>query len=529
MTSEAGTSEAVTTGSSSARGSSASQSSASQSSGSVPAPLAYHEQSDADRDRLLGRLLALPADGLVLLRGATVVTMDPRLGDLAAGDVLLRGAAIEAVGADLSGPAADSGAVVVDLKGMILMPGLVDGHRHCWQNQLRHLICDAEIDEYIAMTHGSTALHYRPEDMYIGDLVTLLGALDSGVTCVLDFSHNSRSPEHSDAVFRAYRESGARTVHVSAPPNAGQWAEQFPEDLLRLRSAYCAGSGALATVRMGIDLRRVRPLTDLMSYARDNGFAITFDGVMGPPSSAEVEEAGRQGALGPDVTLVHCTDMSDAAWRHIADSGAHVTLAPTSDEQLGLADGVPPVQRALDSGVRPSLSVDVEISLSSDMFTQMRCILLTQRMQATNRRYRGDQAAPAFITNRDVLDFATAQGAADVGLGEVIGTLTPGKQADIVAIRAEDINNLPLNSAIGTIVQGTDTKNVDTVFVAGRPRKWRGELVGVDMTRLRRLAADSRDYLAAKAGFTVNPVQPPGRREIQDPYLREYFASRGRE
>jgi cytosine/adenosine deaminase-related metal-dependent hydrolase len=489
-------------------------------------PLAYHEQSEAARARLLDRLLGLRPDGLVLLRGATVVTMDPRIGDLAAGDVLIRGSIIEAVGPDLAHEGAGWDAVVVDLKGMIVMPGLVDGHRHCWQNQLRHLICDADIDEYIAMTHGSTALHYRPDDMYIGDLVTLLGALDSGVTCVLDFSHNSRSPEHSDAVFSAYQESGARTVHVSAPPNAGVWAEQFPADLLRLRTTYCAGSGALSTVRMGIDLRRVRPLTDLMGYARDHGFAITFDGVMGPPSSAEVEEAGRQGALGPDVTLVHCTDMSDTAWRQIADSGARVTLAPTSDEQLGLADGVPPVQQALDSGIRPSLSVDVEISLSSDMFTQMRCVLLTQRMQATSRRYRGDPAAPAFITNRDVLDFATAQGAADVGLGDVTGTLTPGKQADIVAIRAEDINNLPLNSAIGTIVQGTDTKNVDTVFVAGRPRKWQGELVGVDVSRLRRLAAESRDYLAARAGFSVNPVEPPGRREIQDPYLREYFASR---
>jgi cytosine/adenosine deaminase-related metal-dependent hydrolase len=266
-----------------------------------------------------------------------------------------------------------------------------------------------------------------------------------------------------------------------------------------------------------------------MSYARDHGFAITFDGVMGPPSSAEVEELGLKGALGPDVTLVHCTDMSDRAWRCIAESGAHVTLAPTSDQQLGLADGVPPVQRALDSGVRPSLSVDVEISLSSDMFAQMRCVLLTQRMQATQRRYRGDVSAPAFISHRDVLEFATVQGAADVGLGDQIGTLTPGKQADVVAIRAEDINNLPLNNAIGTVVQGADTGNVDTVFIGGRIRKWCGELVGVDVSRVRALAYESRDYLAARAGFTVNPVAPPGRREIQDPYLREYFASRERE
>jgi cytosine/adenosine deaminase-related metal-dependent hydrolase len=492
-------------------------------------PRSYHDRDERALAVLRDRLLRSAGRGRVLLRGATVLTMDPQIGDLAAGDVLINGAVIEAVGPDLGMQAADPDVIVLDLPGMVVLPGLVDGHRHCWQNQLRRLICDADIDEYIAMTHGSTALHYRPADMFAGDLVSLLGAIDSGVTCVLDFSHNSRSPEHSDAVFDAYRESGARTVHVSAPPNAGEWAGQFPEDLLRLRAEHCGGASPLSTVRMGIDLRRVRPVADLMSYARDHGFAITFDGVMGPPSSAEVEELGLKGTLGPDVTLVHCTDMSDVAWRCIAESGAHVTLAPTSDQQLGLADGVPPVQRALDSGVRPSLSVDVEISLSSDMFAQMRCVLLTQRMQATQRRYRGDVSSPAFISHRDVLEFATVQGAADVGLGDQIGTLTPGKQADVVAIRAEDINNLPLNNAIGTVVQGADTGNVDTVFIGGRIRKWCRELVGVDLSRVRALAYESRDYLAARAGFTVNPVAAPGRREIQDPYLREYFASRERE
>jgi 5-methylthioadenosine/S-adenosylhomocysteine deaminase len=491
-------------------------------------PLAYHQQDATSLALLRDRLRQAGPDSRVLLRGATVVTMDAGIGDLAAGDLLIQGSRIEAVSPDLRATAGP-GTIIVDLKGMILMPGMVDGHRHCWQNQFRHLIVDAGIDEYIAMTHGSTALHYRPDDMYAGDLVTLLGAVDSGVTCVLDFSHNSRSREHSDAVFQAYRDSGARAVHVSAPPNAGSWEEHFPADLPRLRDAYCRGADPLTTVRMGIDLRRVRPVADLMSYARDNGFAITFDGVMGPPSSAEVEEIGKAGRLGPDVTLVHCTDMSGEAWRLIADSGTRVTLAPTSDEQLGLADGIPPIQQALDAGIRPSLSVDVEIALSSDMFTQMRCVLLTQRMHATQRRYRGDAQAPEFISNRDVLDSATAQGAVDVGLGEQIGSLTPGKQADIVAIQAEEINNLPLNNAIGTIVQGTDTRNVDTVFVGGRLRKWRGELVGADIDRVRQLAYESRDYLAARAGFTVNPVEPPPRREIQDPYLREYFASRERE
>ena len=223
------------------------------------APRSYHDRDQRALAGLRDRLLRSGGQGRVLLRGACVLTMDPQIGDLAAGDVLINGPVIEAVGPDLGTRVSDPDVLVLDLPGMVVLPGMVDGHRHCWQNQLRRLICDADIDEYIAMTHGSTALHYRPADMFAGDLVSLLGAIDSGVTCVLDFSHNSRSPEHSDAVFDAYRESGARTVHVSAPPNAGQWAGQFPEDLLRLRSEHCGGASPLSTVRMGIDLRRVRP------------------------------------------------------------------------------------------------------------------------------------------------------------------------------------------------------------------------------------------------------------------------------
>jgi cytosine/adenosine deaminase-related metal-dependent hydrolase len=484
----------------------------------------YHERDAAEAAVLLERLSEAGDQTRILLRGATVVTLDPQIGDLTRGDVLIRGDRIEEVGGDLGHRAAAGNTVVVDLGGMIVMPGFVDGHRHCWQGQLRHLICDAEIDEYIAMTHGSTALYYRPEDMYVGDLLALLSAIDCGITCVLDFSHNTRSRAHSDAVFDAYRKSGIRAVHVSAPPNAGTWEEQFPADLTRLRDSYA--TGGLATLRMGIDLRRVAPLQELMRTAREMGLAITFDGVMGPPSSREVETVGQNGLLGPDVTLVHCTDMSDVAWQLMADAGAQVTLAPASDEQLGLADGVPPVQKALDFGIRPGLSIDVETSLSNDMFSQMRCVLLTQRMRATQCRYRGDATPPTFISNRDVLEFATLRGAAGVGLSEAVGSLTPGKQADVVVIRAEDVNNLPLNNAIGTIVQGSDSRNVDTVLVAGKVRKWCGKLVGQDLPMLRRMAYESRDYLAGKAGFTVDPARPTPAQQIQDPYLREYFASR---
>jgi 5-methylthioadenosine/S-adenosylhomocysteine deaminase len=440
----------------------------------------------------------------VLLRGATVLSMDPRVGDLAAGDVLVEGGTIAAVAPDLGESAGDGQAVVVDLTGMILIPGLCDSHRHCWQNQFRRFVCDVEdLDTYMASTHGGIALHYRPEDIYVGNLVSMLGAIDSGVTCVLDFSHNARTPAHSDAAIRAYGEAGIRAVHASAPPNAGPWDEQWPEDLVRLRDDYGSSQDRLVTVRMGIDMR-YRATPELVAFAREAGLGISIDGLMGPLPSAMIERLGRAGALGPDVGLIHCTDFSDSAWKVVADSGARVTLAPTSDQQLGLADALPPIQKALDHGIRPSLSVDVEVALSTDMFSQMRAILTTQRMNAAALRYRGDGPAPAMISTRDVLEYATVQGAADNGLGDIVGTVTPGKAADLVAIRAHDVNNLPFNNAVGTVVLGADARNVDTVFVAGEVRKWRGELVGHDLARVRRLARESRDHVAAQAGFPID-------------------------
>jgi cytosine/adenosine deaminase-related metal-dependent hydrolase len=461
----------------------------------------------------LERILAGPP--AVLLRGATVLSMDPDVGDLPAGDVLIRSETIEAVGADLAARA-PSGTVVVDLAGMVLIPGLVDGHRHCWQNAFRKLIVDANLSEYIATTHGGMALHYRPEDMYIGDLATMLGALDGGVTTVLDLSHNSRSRRHSDAVLSAYETAGIRAVHAGAPPNAGEWEEQFPHDLLRLRDDVAPGNDGRTTVRMAIDMRRIRPVAELVGFAREHGFAITFDGVMGPGSSDEVAAWGKAGLLGPDVTIVHCTDMHDDTWQLIADSGAGVTLAPTSDEQIGLADALPPIDKALRFGVEPSLSVDVEVSLASDMYTQMRTILCTQRMMATYRAYHEGGLEPVLVTNRDVLRYATVQGARDVGLGDVCGRLAPGLAADVVAIRAEDVNNMPLNNAVGTVVQGTDARNVDCVFVGGRPRKWRGELVGIDVGQVRDALHDSRDRLAAASGWDIDVTRGGG--NVHNPF-----------
>jgi cytosine/adenosine deaminase-related metal-dependent hydrolase len=354
--------------------------------------------------------------------------------------------------------------------------------------------------------HGDFAVEYRPHDMYVGNLLTMLTLLDSGVTCITDCSHNSRSRAHADAVFKSYADSGIRAVHAGAPCSTGVWEEHLPQDLIRLRDVYCSEPDALTSVRMLIDMRRVMPVPDLFAFARRHGFGITMDGVMGQRCE-EIVELGRAGLLGPDLTLIHCNAMPEEGWKRIADAGTKITLATTSEQQLGLGDGVPVIQEALDHGIQPCLSGDVEVCLAGDMFTQMRVTLNTQRMLAKARRYRGENNAPALISHRDVIAYTTRHAAEAVGLGGQIGSLTPGKYADLIAIRAEDLNNMPVNNAIGTIVSSTENANIDMVFVAGRLRKWQGKVFGHDLNALRTMVKDSRDYIASRVGFDIRPTR----------------------
>src|SRR5262249_3949219 len=238
---------------------------------------------------------------------------------------------------------------------------------------------------------------------------------------------------------------------------------------------------------------------------RDHGFGITMDAIMGQRCD-EIVELGRARLLGPDLTLIHCNDMPEEGWRLIAAAGTKITLATTSEQQLGLGSGLPVIQAALDHGIRPCLSGDVEVCLAGDMFTQMRTTLTTQRMHAKMRKYRGEVDAPPLITHRDVLAFTTRHAAEAVGLGAQIGTLTPGKYADLIAIRAEDLTTMPLNNAIGTIVLAAESSNIDMVFVAGSLRKWQGKLIGQDIDALRTMVHDSRDYIAARVGFDIRPT-----------------------
>uniref|UniRef100_UPI00048E276A amidohydrolase family protein n=1 Tax=Streptomyces sp. 142MFCol3.1 TaxID=1172179 RepID=UPI00048E276A len=439
-----------------------------------------------------------PADRRrILFTGATIVTMDADLGVIDGGDLLVEGDTITAIGRDLS---ADD-AVVVDATGTILTPGFVDTHRHAWEAQLRRIMPDVDdLGGYVMATLAGYATVYRPEDMYTGTKLAALTAIDSGITTMLDFSHNSRTREHSDAAIEALIDTGIRGVHASMGPHFGDWDRQWPSDLTRIKDRYFSSDDQLLTLRLAtlatdeIAGPALAYGPELARIAQELGIGVSVDAVFGTSSSEAVLRWHKDGILSPDVTLIHSTGLTSTAWKAMGETGTTVALAPTSDAQIGLETAIPAIDEALSVGIRPGLSIDVEVALASDMFTQMRALHAIQRMRAVNAAYGTDQQ-PSRITTHDVLDFATLQGAHTNGLAGVTGSLTPGKKADLLVIQAEDLNNMPLNDPIGTVVLGSDARNISAVLINGEPRKWNGQVLDVDLAALRSEVYNSREYV----------------------------------
>ena len=423
-----------------------------------------------------------PRGRRILMKGGCVLSVDPKIRDFETADVLIDGSTIVAVEPNIK-----ASADVVDASNTIVMPGFIDTHRHMWEGPLRNILPNGLLSDYTRDITGAARAVYRPQDAYIGDLVSALGAINAGVTTILDWSHIGNSPEHTDAAIQGLRESGVRAVYAYGTGAAGP-RNAFPNDIRRLRKQYFSSDDQLLTLAMaaGIDASH-------WAVARDVGAPITVH-VNGANTLAPVASA-----MGPDVTCIHCANITDAEWQLIAKSGASVSIAAPIEMKMG--HGVPPVQKALDYGIRPSLSVDVETEMPGELFTQMRTVLTLQRMQLLARERAGEANLPRLLTVREVVELATIEGARDNKLDAKVGTLAPGKQADLIMLRMDRINVLPVNNAYGAVVLGMDTSNVDTVFIGGQIRKWRGELVGVDLNRIGRLARESRDHVVAKAGW----------------------------
>jgi cytosine/adenosine deaminase-related metal-dependent hydrolase len=443
---------------------------------------------------------AVAAGRPILIKGGCVLTLDRAVGDFEQADLLIEGGKISAVRPNIDAPAAE----VIDAARMIVMPGLVDTHRHMWQGILRNVLPDGSLDDYIATVQKTFGAKYTPDDVYAGDYLSAVGALDSGVTCVLDWSHIHNTPEHSDAAVKALGDSGVRAVFAygNAQTADGRWWEakgsKYPSDIARLRKQYFSSEDQLVTLYLAAPSGSPEQILPAFKAARDVGARITIHVGVGERGRVGLlEKLNAQGALKSDTTYIHCCTLNDTEWKLIRDTGGTVSIASYVETLMG--HGNPPIQKAIDTGIRPSLSVDVETSVPNDFFQQMRTIFSLQKNEVWARKLAGDKNPPKFLTVREVLEFATVEGARANGLERKVGMLTPGKDADVILLRTDKLNVMPMNNAVGAVVTSMGPQNVDTVLIAGKVMKRNGQLVGVDFDRLTRLGNEARDRLYANA------------------------------
>jgi 5-methylthioadenosine/S-adenosylhomocysteine deaminase len=439
---------------------------------------------EADLRRLMGARR-------ILIKHVTALTVDPRVGDFAAADILIEDGKIRDIRPDIA--ASPDGTAVIDGTNRIAIPGFVDTHSHSYQGVLRSIMPNGALDpDYNRDVQTRLTPAFMPADVHAGVLMTALGFIDMGTTAIVDLSQISHTPEHSDACIAALNEAGIRAVYGYSR-GIGP-AAQYPQDIARLRRSYFSGTDQLLTLALGASLD---PAT--FRAAREAGLRAVLHI---RNDNDKLLELGRAGLLREGDEFIHCIGLTAQAWRLIRDSGGHVSLCPQIEMSMG--HGLPAIQQALDNGVRPSLSSDHGVAVAQDFFFVMRAAFMFQRMQIFARARAGEQGPPALLTCRDALEFATLQGARCAELDARIGTLAPGKDADLLLLRADGLSLWPLNNAAGTVVNLMNPGQVESVFIAGKPKKWRGQLVGVDRARVMRLAAEARDAVMRRAGYSMN-------------------------
>ncbi len=451
----------------------------------------------------------------ILLRGGTLLTMDrdPGASEFTA-DLLIEGERIAGIGRDLQ---VDSAACeVIDVRGKIVCPGFVDTHRHLWQSPFRYLGADWLIAHYAKAMWGMAGPIYTPEDLHASILLGLRDALNAGVTQVFDWNHNVISPAHADATVAAHRESGGRVI-FGYGQGTPVWAEMLDPaigtsrgmpsaDLGRVRRQYYASDHGLLTLAMAARGPEVSPMKVVEAesqQARELGLRSSIH--IGNGAWAHIRPVRMMheaGLLGGDLTWVHCNTLSDEELGFIADTGGAASIAP--ELELHMGHGHPAIARLLSRGVRPSLSVDTCTNVSGDLFAIMRATLSVARGDSNAAIINtGVMPTEVVLSTHDVIEFATLQGARANGLDGTTGTLTLGKQADVVVIDTDAPNLIPMNYAAGACVMGAHPGNVEMVLVGGRFVKRDGRLVGVGPQQMRRDAERLRDSLFGRIGAHV--------------------------
>jgi 5-methylthioadenosine/S-adenosylhomocysteine deaminase len=433
----------------------------------------------------------LPARTNFVIRDAHVLTMDPQIGDIPKGDVVVRSGRIAAVGTNLHARGRE-----IDGRNTIVLPGLVDTHWHTWTTLYRSLASSAPQNGYFALNLRNGP-HFEPADYYRGVRLALADAVWSGITTVHDWSHNVRGPRFADANIGALVDSGVRGRFSYGTPQGAPVDQTIDlADFRRVHEEWF-DSGRAELLHLGLagrppGLSPASVFRPEYQQARSLGLPVSYHANSNRAQGAAqmIQKLGDEGMLGPHTQVIHALYTTPAERQLVASTGTWVSVSPWSELLIGY--GVTPIHEMASAGMPLNLSVDtLPLTGTADMFSIMRLTAGLKRGQAENE---------FGLSAREVLEMATIEGARGLGLGDVVGSLTPGKRADVIMVRADDVNIAPFTDAVNMIVLAAQPHNVELVSIDGRILKHGGELTAVDPQRVVRDATQSLAAVLARVG-----------------------------
>lgn len=449
----------------------------------------------------------------LLLHGATILTMDPRYGDLRPGDILIEGNRIAAIAPKLDARPAETEVEQIDASAFIIIPGLINAHMHTWQTGLRAVSSNWTLLEYFRWMHAGLATRFLPDDIRIANLAGALNQMNCGVTTLVDWCHNNPTPAHTDAAIDGLRESGIRAAffHGSPKPDPKPGERHFSEvphprsEVERLLRGPFASREQLLTLGLAIlgphystlevslhDFRLARELGLIASMHQGGG---------APKTPGGWDALERENLVGDHVNIVHGNDLADDQLARFVETGVSFSISP--ENEMAQGHGHPITGRLRRLGAAPSLGIDLESVVSGDLLTSARIALAHQRSldNARARAETGSITQTTSIPVREALEWITIAGARMLRMDDRIGSLAPGKQADLVLIRATDLNVWPVHDPVATVVIQASLANIDSVMIAGKWRKRAGKLTYANVEGVKHELLRSGTRILAELGW----------------------------
>jgi 5-methylthioadenosine/S-adenosylhomocysteine deaminase len=467
----------------------------------------------------------------ILLRNATVLSMDPAIGVLEGGDVLVRAERIEQVGKDLPAP---HDADVIDASGGILMPGMIDTHRHMWQTALRGFGADWTLTQYFVFYYLNWGKIFRPEDIHAGNLLSAIESIDAGVTTTLDWSHGLRTVEHGDAAVEALRAVPGRFVLAYGNLLGAPWEWSHSPEFRSFVDRNFASKDDMLGLQLAFDVTgdAAFPEKGAFEAARELDLPVTTHaGVWGATTDESIRLMWENGFMTPKVTYVHASTLSEDSYHRIAATGGSVSIATESEQSAG--QGYPTSWRLRKYGIPASLSMDTSVWWSADLFSAMRATLSADRSREHLEAQSGQETVVHnSLRAEHVVEWATMGGARTLGLDDVIGSLTPGKKADVVLIKNDRSPTMfPIVHPYGHVVFQAGRGDVHTVLVNGKVVKHNHELVGIDLAKARSAVAATVEFTRGEIGEQqwhecMNP-EIPAADVISNPYTYTDYQGEG--